>query len=277
MYRNTSLPSLCTLVFMQLDGSTGILGQRCLVHVHISLVHSPTCLVHSFVYTSLDIPLRLKCTHTHTPAWVGIVLSLLPPVYVTSYTSSYTINKGLDLLTCCGPSLVASPPATFPSPSQTSLLGEDTQSVLWSGDKELEALFSLEPDTNSQRADFCWAGNLGGGIIHIALHLSTILPLALAAPSWKSGHQEMSNPPREGEDEHETRNREMIDFRAVSPRGLKWSPSPSWFMWTSGSQLVSHTGHSEYVHRFHLSHVLPFCRFYYEQIFLIFPPSYNKH
>lgn len=130
MYRNTSLPSLCTLVFMQLDGSTGILGQRCLVHVHISLVHSPTCLVHSFVYTSLDIPLRLKCTHTHTPAWVGIVLSLLPPVYVTSYTSSYTINKGLDLLTCCGPSLVASPPATFPSPSQTSLLGEDTQSVL---------------------------------------------------------------------------------------------------------------------------------------------------
>ena len=99
----------------------GILGL-----VHISLDHSPTCLVQSFVHTSV-YTLRLECAHTHThTAWAANVLGLLPPMYVTTCIVHFAPSIK-DLLKRHSPSLL---PAPFPSPSQIPLLGEDTRSVL---------------------------------------------------------------------------------------------------------------------------------------------------
>ena len=148
--------------------------------------------------------------HTHTPAWVGIVLGPLPLVYVTTYTSPSTINKGLaDLLTYCS-SLAASSTCSVPL-SQSNLpswWGYMICAVIWgqrTGDSVQAAatheLSDADWDTGS-----CWAENPGEWVTH-SLALSTIPPLALVAAFWKSNHQEMSNPPREGAKEHETRGR----------------------------------------------------------------------
>lgn len=78
---------------------------------------------------------------------------------------------------------------------------------------------------------------------------------------FPGSHQETSNPSREGVGDHEARDRERTDFKAVLPVYLKMISS----LWAFGGQLVSHVGQSEYVHRYSLSCVLPCCRFHYAE------------